>query len=95
MKQFIKSLILTVVVAATAMAATAQNTLPYLMPQRIKQGEGASATYLDKANGSWQNCTSAEPGAQDSTCVVPYRKGVAAGLATITASLALLVRSPA
>jgi hypothetical protein len=64
----------------------AQNTLPYQMPQRIKQGEGASATYLDKANGSWQNCTSAEPGAQDSTCVVPYRKGVAAGLATITAS---------
>ena len=86
MKQFIKSLILTVVVAATAMAATAQNTLPYLMPQRIKQGEGAGATYLDKAPGSWQNCTSADPGAQDSTCVVPYRRGVAAGLATVTAS---------
>ena len=68
------------------MAATAQNTLPYQMPNRIKYGEGTGATYLDKANGSWQNCTSAEPGAQDSTCVVPYRKGVAAGLATITAS---------
>lgn len=85
MNKFIKSLIF-VVISAAAIAATAQNTLPYQMPQRIKQGEGASATYLDKANGSWQNCTSAEPGAQDSTCVVPYRRGVAAGLATITAS---------
>jgi hypothetical protein len=87
MNKFIRSLIL-VLATTTAFFAAAQNTntLPYQMPNRIKYGEGASATYLDKANGSWQNCTSAEPGAQDSTCVVPYRKGVAAGLATVTAS---------
>lgn len=85
MNKFIKSVIF-VLISAASIAATAQNTLPYQMPQRIKYGEGTGATYLDKANGSWQNCISAEPGAQDSTCVVPYRSGVAAGLATITAS---------
>lgn len=85
MNKFIKSLIF-VLISAAAIAATAQNTLPYQMPQRIKYGEGTGASYLDKADGSWKNCTSAEPGAQDSTCVVPYRKGVAAGLATLTAS---------
>lgn len=57
------------------------------VPERIKIGSGASAYYLDPNTqySNWQNCTTGI-GAQDSTCVVPYRYGVAAGLATITAS---------
>jgi hypothetical protein len=57
------------------------------VPERIKIGSGASAYYLDPTTqySNWQNCTTGI-GAQDSTCVVPYRYGVAAGLATITAS---------
>jgi hypothetical protein len=88
-KTILSALFLTAVFVVSTVASTvaiAQSTLPYQMPQRIKRGEGASALYLDKAAGSWQNCTSSEPGAQDSTCVVPYRYGVAAGLATINAS---------
>lgn len=49
MNKFIKSLIF-VLTAAAAIAATAQNTLPYQMPQRIKYGEGTGASYLDKAD---------------------------------------------
>ena len=60
---------------------------PMFVPERIKIGAGATAYYLDptKEYSSWDKCTSGI-GAQDSTCVVPYRYGVAAGLATITAS---------
>ncbi len=57
------------------------------VPQRIKIGSGPSAYYLDPTTqySSWDKCTTGV-GAQDCTCVVPYRYGVAAGLATITAS---------
>jgi hypothetical protein len=57
------------------------------VPTRIKIGAGSTAYYLDPTtqNSSWDKCTSGI-GAQDSTCVVPYRYGVPVGLATITAS---------
>lgn len=60
---------------------------PMFVPERIKIGTGSTAYYLDPTTqySSWDKCTSGI-GAQDSTCVVPYRYGVAAGLATITAS---------
>jgi hypothetical protein len=58
---------------------------PMFIPERIKIGSGPSAYYLDPTteNSSWDKCKTGV-GAQDSTCVVPYRYGVAAGLATIT-----------
>ena len=57
-------------------------------PERIKQGTGASAYYLQRTTqySSWQNCTEADGAGQDATCVVPYRYAAAASLATITAS---------
>ncbi len=65
---------------------TAVQQRDVFVPSRIKVGEGASAYYLDPTtdNSNWENCVSGI-GTQDSTCVVPYRYGVAAGLATITA----------
>ena len=62
-------------------------TTPMYVPQRIKIGSGSTAYYLDPTTqySSRDKCTTGI-GAQDSTCVVPYRYGVAAGLATITAS---------
>jgi hypothetical protein len=56
------------------------------VPKRIKIGAGSTAYYLDPTtqNSSWDKCTSGI-GSQDSTCVVPYRYGPPAALATITA----------
>jgi hypothetical protein len=64
----------------------ATSVTPMFVPERIKIGAGASAYYLDPTteNSSWADCKSGI-GTQDSTCVVPYKYGVAAGLATITA----------
>lgn len=66
----------------------ATSVTPMFVPERIKIGAGASAYYLDPTteNSSWADCKSGI-GTQDSTCVIPYKYGVAAGLASISGSL--------